>query len=153
VVLVNASAGSVELDVSDSPATPLVATACSYAYTNTTTPVACGVMCGGGIGYTYQYSYVWKLNFSLSSGSSAAGQNLTISQGSGLASVFPERGNQVSLDSQQVTWYSDPACYDTEGIQSDCMSPTATSITVELPPPAGNGPFRLVVSSSMYLVP
>ncbi len=153
LILVNSSGVGVKLNMSISPSAPIEETACSYTFTNTTTPTACGVMCGGGIGYTYQYSYVLKLNFSLSSTGGAVGQNLTISQGSGLSSVFPLRGNQVSLDSQQVTWYSSPPCYGGNGIESDCISHTATAMTIELPASIGSGTLQLVVSSGEYLVP
>jgi hypothetical protein len=153
VVLVNTSGGSFELNVNFGSSDRVETATCSYVFTNTTTPVACGVMCGGGIGKTEQYSYVWKLNFSLSSADSAAGQNLTISQGRGMNSVFPEQGNHVSLDSQMVTWYSNPACYGGDGVESDCMTSNATSITIELPSSIENGTFQLVISSSADLVP
>ena len=155
VLLVNTSKGSAELDMNDNAATSLETAGCSYTYTNVTTPTACGVMCGGGIGYTYQYSYVLKLNFSLSSGTNVASQNLTISQGSGLSGVFPEPNTQLTLNSQKVTWYSNPPCSgeDGQGVQSDCMSTNATSMIVELPSPVQSGAFQLVITSAIYLVP
>ncbi len=137
-----------------SPTLPLTASACSYTYTNTTTPVACGVMCGGGIGYTYSLDYVWKLNFSLSSPDSLGSYNLTITSGSGMGGLFPKQGNQIYLNSQQMTsWYSNPPCYGGEGIEADCMASNATSMAIELPTPVESGTYQLVVSSGVYLVP
>jgi hypothetical protein len=111
-------------------------------------------MCGGGIGYTYAVSDVWSLNFSLSSPNTQGSYNLTIGAGSGTSALFPGLGNQVYLNSQQVTsWYSNPPCYGGDGIESDCMVSNATSITIELPTPIDSGAYDLKVISGETLVP
>jgi hypothetical protein len=149
------SANDVKVNVSTSPALPLEATACSYIYTNTTTPTACGVMCGGGIGYTEAVSYMWKLNFSMSSSASSGSYNLTIASESGMTELFPlPYHEQIYLNSQQLTsWYSNPPCYGGEGIESDCMMSNATSIAIELPAANESSTYQLVISSAEYLVP
>ena len=155
LILVNTSkVSNVKVNVSVSPALTLSASGCSYTYTNTTTPTACGVMCGGGIGYTYAISDVWKLNFSLSSLDTSGGYNLTIASAGGLISLFPGLGNNVYLNSQQITtWYSNPPCYGGEGIESNCMVSNATSMTIEMPATNASTTYQLVVNSGEYLVP
>jgi hypothetical protein len=155
LVLVNtSSASNVKVNASVTPPLAVEAMACSYAYTNTTTPVACGVMCGGGIGYTHAVSDVWELNFSLTSPGAGGGYNLTISSAAGMGGLFPPHGVQVYLNSQQITtWYSNPSCYGGEGVEGNCMSSGAASMTIELPASIQSGTYQLVVSSAEYLVP
>jgi hypothetical protein len=155
LVLVNTSkVNNINVNVSVSPALTLSAAACSHTFTNTTTPTACGVMCDGGIGYTYAISDVWKLNFSLSSPVTSGGYNLTIAAGSGMSDLFPGLSTEIYLNSQQITaWYSNPPCYGDQGVESNCMSSEATSITIELPAPIQGGEYQLMITSGEYLVP
>ncbi len=155
LILVNTSkASDVGVNVSVTPALTISAIGCSHTFTNTTTPTACGVMCGGGIGYTYSIFDVWKLNFSLSSPVASGGYNITIAAGSGMADLFPGLSTQVYLNSQQITtWYSNPPCYGGQGIESNCMTSGATSIAIQLPTPVEGGAYQLMVSSGEYLVP
>jgi hypothetical protein len=136
LVVVNSSDGiDVTAAATVSPAIPLEAVGCSYAYSHTTTPVACGVMCGGGIGNIESYSQELRLNLSLSPEDKLGIYNLTIASDR-MSALFSQGLIQVSVNSLQVA-----------------SSSTTSSITFELPSPLEKIPYQLVVSSTETTVP
>ena len=71
-----------------------------------------------------------------------------------MSDLFPGFSTEVYLNLQQITaWYSNPPCNGGEGVESDCMTSGATSITIELPAPVQGGAYYLMITSGEYLVP
>jgi len=110
---------------------------CIYTITEVSTPMRCGVMCGGGVGYGYHY--VKQLGLDLSFGqATTSNYSITLSQGAGLVELF-WAGIQVYVNSQELAWSTaPPSCVrGTSGTTitygSDCMTSSSTSITFGFP--------------------
>ncbi len=147
IVDVNTTEGSIQLNMSASPMTSFSNALCSYTYSQTSFPVYCGAACGGGIYYLTAQEYLLQLNFSLGPQINAAGYNLTIYAEEGqLSSLMPIPNDGVTIDSSPVPWYSTPPCAGEEGAEG-CLSPVASSMTVQLPP-IENGIYLLMLNSS-----
>lgn len=113
-----------------------------------------------------EHDYItWKLNFSASSTTSVAGQNLIVSSTNNASgtyatsfSILFELGHfAMYLNSEPLTpWYSDPPCTQagaSSTITDDCLVPQATSISAPLPASFGDGQYQLVLYDTARLYP
>src|SRR5208282_4726280 len=154
LVAVNDTKDNLEVGFAVNASAPLSLTGlgCSYSSIKIVTPTACGVMCGGGIGDIISTYDTWNLNFSVGSSDYAGGHNLTISSNDGFGSplFLGFTNDQVYLNAQQIsTWYSNPPCTGSGGIEQDCMLSDATSVSIELPASFENGQYQLTIYSAI----
>ncbi len=134
--LVSVSGGTNEsIEVSFNPTLPLSGSTCSYFYSYTDTPTACGTMCGGGVGHIISYSNVWTVNFTISSAVAAQGRNLTVSGGT--EGLFPQPGFEVYINSQPTTTWSR----------------AGMSLIIAIPNAVEDTSLQLTVNSTETLVP
>ncbi len=147
--------GSWVINVTTSAPATLNARSCSFVTTKIVTPMRCGVMCGGNLGETVYYGVSWTLNFSLTLPSNdSVPVSLMVSSNALDNGVFMSQGlDRIYVNSQEVTWYSNPPCGSSASEGTDCYNPGASSITVEPPGSIQSGDFQLVTNSSYELVP
>lgn len=148
IVDVNTTEGSTVLNMTMSPTAWFGSVVCGYEYLQTTYPVDCGAACGYGPGYLTDQQYLLSLNFTVSSPINPTGYNLTISTGEGqFSNLMPITSDAVTIDSVPTLWYSTPSCPGGAASASDCLSPVASSITIQLPP-IENGLYEVMLNSS-----
>jgi len=137
---------------------------CSYSVIHTVTPVACGVMCGGGIGDIDYHSDQLQVDLSIGNivnvTSESDSYNVTISVAGNLTNLFHNFETQVFVNSQKVDWNAyPPSCVESSSAGTttygfDCLTSVSSHLTFEIPNlQNGTRPYQILVDSSETLVP